>query len=371
MNAPHGQLAVAGAQRVRAHRRPAGRAQLGHQRALGEQGGERLRIREPPTTSSTRASPPGPRRRGSPARGRARSPRRRAPRRPRRPAQALQAGHGEHDRVPGALLEPAKAGVDVAAQVGDSQVLAGAAMSARRRRLLVPTRAPAGSSSSDAAPHRASRASARAGTATMARPSSSSPARPWPSARRRRSPVEERPRLESLAIHATCRPRARAVAAGVMVTSSAARAGARDQTRLGERQRAAPRPDAQAHPRGRFERRGSSCTSAAGRSASLSASARAVLEPEELAHHLHPGVAAVVARAALHAHRRLVQQPLATALATASMRSMSASEADSQRPSFSASTRSTTSEPRSRSAPSVGARPASPASGRSAGSPPR
>ena len=97
----------------------------------------------------------------------------------------------------------------------------------------------------------------------------------------------------------------------VIGTSSASRRQALgDQARLRERQRAAARADAQAHPRGRFERRGSACTSAAGRSGSPSASGARSSSPNSSRTICMRGVDAVVAGAALHPQRRLVQQPV-------------------------------------------------------------
>ena len=86
--------------------------------------------------------------------------------------EPAQAGGGEDDRVELALGELAQPGVDVAVQLLDPRSGRAASSWARRRRLAVPTRAPSGTSSSEApAPIQASAGSSRAGTAAIASPS--------------------------------------------------------------------------------------------------------------------------------------------------------------------------------------------------------
>ena len=149
-----------------------------------------------------RSRPPGRGRRRARRAGRSSSRRRRSPRRPRRPGSSpvravststpcpaagtsassgppasaarpepLQPGEGQDDRVVAALRQAAQARVDVAAQLGHSRSSRSACSWAARRTELVPTRAPAGSSSSERAPQRASRGSARGGAATSSSPS--------------------------------------------------------------------------------------------------------------------------------------------------------------------------------------------------------
>ena len=93
-----------------------------------------------------------------------------------RPRRA-QPSAREHDRVEALarLGELAQPRVDVAADRHHVEILAGGAQLRLRRMLLVPTRAPAGSSSSPRAPQRTSSAGARAGAPRSTSPSASSP----------------------------------------------------------------------------------------------------------------------------------------------------------------------------------------------------